>query len=217
MRSNNFLQQTAAAVGSSLLAVIVASTLAVQPAAAHHPFGGTMPTTFVEGLLSGLGHPVIGLDHLAFTIAIGAIAFGRIAVDSSKGWGVSAAFLAAAVGGTLIHLQEWSLPSAELAISASVLLLGILLLTQRSYQWVTLAAIAACAGIFHGYAYGEAVVGAEPTPILAYLMGFTAIQGALAYASGWLLQRAQTFPAAVALGGLISGIGVTFLSELLLA
>ena len=33
------------------------------PAAAHHPMGGAMPATAMEGFLSGLGHPVIEPDH----------------------------------------------------------------------------------------------------------------------------------------------------------
>lgn len=37
-----------------------------------------MITNFFEGFLSGLVHPVIGLDHLAFVIAIGLIAAGQI-------------------------------------------------------------------------------------------------------------------------------------------
>mgnify|MGYP006450570869 CR=1 FL=1 len=35
----------------------------------HHPMGGETPKTFTQGLLSGLGHPVIELDHLLFVIA----------------------------------------------------------------------------------------------------------------------------------------------------
>src|SRR6185437_11758768 len=44
------------------------------PAFAHHVMGGRMPATFGEGILSGLGHPVIGLDHLAAVIAVGCLA-----------------------------------------------------------------------------------------------------------------------------------------------
>ena len=48
----------------------VAATLAiVQPAAAHHFMDGTTPATAAEGLLSGLAHPLIGLDHLLFLMA----------------------------------------------------------------------------------------------------------------------------------------------------
>src|ERR1044071_6160591 len=45
--------------------------LMTASASAHHVMGGKMPTTFAEGFLSGLGHPVIGPDHLAFLLAIG--------------------------------------------------------------------------------------------------------------------------------------------------
>ena len=32
---------------------------------------GALPPTFMEGLLSGLGHPLIGVDHAAFIVATG--------------------------------------------------------------------------------------------------------------------------------------------------
>ena len=44
--------------------------MAPQPALAHHALGGRIPSNFFEGFLSGLAHPVIGLDHLAFVVAI---------------------------------------------------------------------------------------------------------------------------------------------------
>ena len=77
MQSNRTWGQMIAALFASLLTVTVASTTIIQPALAHHPFGGETPRTIAEGLLSGLGHPVIGLDHLAFTVAIGTIAIGH--------------------------------------------------------------------------------------------------------------------------------------------
>jgi urease accessory protein len=40
--------------------------------------------------------------------------------------------------------------------------------------------LAALAGLFHGYAYGEAVVGAGMDPIMAYLAGLCLIQMAIA-------------------------------------
>ncbi|MET0472193.1 MAG: HupE/UreJ family protein, partial [Xanthobacteraceae bacterium] len=51
--------------------VVVPLLLMTESASAHHVMGGRTPTTFVEGFLSGLGHPVIGPDHLAFLLAIG--------------------------------------------------------------------------------------------------------------------------------------------------
>ena len=51
------------------LSLAFAFSLAALPALAHHPMGGTTPTTFMQGLLSGIGHPILGLDHLAALIA----------------------------------------------------------------------------------------------------------------------------------------------------
>ena len=39
--------------------------------------------------------------------------------------------------------------------------------------WAVLFAVA---GLFHGYAYGEAIVGAETAPLAAYFLGFALIQ-----------------------------------------
>ncbi|MGZ5836895.1 MAG: HupE/UreJ family protein, partial [Xanthobacteraceae bacterium] len=57
-------------------ALLVLSGLAAilaQPALAHHVMGGAMSANWWQGLLSGLGHPVIGLDHFAAIVAAGFI------------------------------------------------------------------------------------------------------------------------------------------------
>jgi len=50
---------------------LIAMSAGIAPASAHHVMGGATPATFAQGLLSGLGHPVIGLDHLTFVLAVG--------------------------------------------------------------------------------------------------------------------------------------------------
>ncbi|MEM6596564.1 MAG: HupE/UreJ family protein [Cyanobacteria bacterium P01_D01_bin.36] len=60
-------------ISSSALGTIAIALLAT-PAFAHHPFGGEAPKTIAKGLLSGIGHPVIGLDHIVFVIAVGLLA-----------------------------------------------------------------------------------------------------------------------------------------------
>ncbi len=47
------------------------SLLAPLEASAHHVMGGGLPDTWVAGLLSGIGHPMIGLHYLAFVVAVG--------------------------------------------------------------------------------------------------------------------------------------------------
>ncbi|MEM9451495.1 MAG: HupE/UreJ family protein [Cyanobacteria bacterium P01_E01_bin.6] len=91
------------------------------PAFAHHPFGGMTPNTWVQGFLSGVGHPVIGPDHLLFTIVI-----GLLATRLKPAWAIPLAFLAAALAGTGLHLMGLDLPAPEFSISLSVLIFGVL-------------------------------------------------------------------------------------------
>ncbi|MEL6814059.1 MAG: HupE/UreJ family protein [Cyanobacteria bacterium J06598_3] len=199
------------AIASALLTLLLAA-----PAMAHHPFGGQAPQSLFEGLLSGIGHPVLGFDHLAFVIAV-----GLLAAVLRRGFTVPLAFLLAALVGTGLHLGELNLPAPEFVISASVLLFGALVVTRRDLSTPAVVALTALAGMFHGYAYGEAVVGAEPTPLVAYLIGFTAVQGAIAGVAYLLSQRALNKERSVGLisvhhaGFAIFGAGAAFLGSLL--
>jgi urease accessory protein len=79
--------------------------------------------------------------------------------------------------------------------------------------------LGAIAGLFHGYAYGEAIIGAQMFPLFAYLLGFTLIQygvALVAFLVGNLaLQKsANSSPAWLRLSGLaICAIGVVFLTS----
>ncbi|MBP0020340.1 MAG: HupE/UreJ family protein [Cyanobacteria bacterium SBLK] len=192
--------------------------LAVPPAIAHHPFGGKTPANFIEGILSGMGHPIIGPDHFAFIVAIGLLA----ALKGKQGIFLPVAFVLATVAGTIVHLFGLDLPAPELVISASVLTFGVFLAIEESPNWAWLAGSAAIAGLFHGYAYGEAIVGAEMTPLVAYLVGFALIQLAIALAAfkiaNLALKKVAEQPAlALRFAGFtISGIGAAFLSSVIL-
>lgn len=187
--------------------------LAASPALAHHAFGGKTPVNFFEGFVSGLAHPVIGFDHLAFVVAAGLLAVSRGTVL------IPIAFVVAALVGTGLHVASWNLPIPEVVISASVLGFGALLALRNAVPGRTLVALAALAGVFHGYAYGEAIIGAQMNPLFAYLLGFTAIQLAIslgAYRIGKaVLQREgerSSLPLQFA-GFTICGIGATFLAS----
>ena len=192
------------------LAALALMTVA-GPAAAHHPMGGVTPSTFMEGFLSGIGHPVIGVDHLAFIIAIGiAAAFTR------GGFGIIAAFIAASTVGVLSHVAELNIPLVEPLVAASVVVAGAALaagMTSASIGWLILAAIA---GLFHGYAFGEAAVGAERTVIGAYLNGLALIQiaiagGAMLLSRRFLLPLGQVSVPTRAAGALVASLGVILL------
>src|SRR5215218_10605135 len=86
--------------------------LAVAPAHAHHVMGGKLPVSFGEGLLSGLGHPIIGLDHLAAIVAVGCLAAAQ-----RVGALLVVAYVVAMMGGTLLHLQGANVPASEALVA----------------------------------------------------------------------------------------------------
>lgn len=158
-----------------------------QPTYAHHAMDGQLPSNALQGFLSGLAHPVIGLDHLAFVVAIGIISGAFV-----YGAWLPGSFVLAAMAGTGIHLLGLDLPLAEFAISLSVIALGAILLFNRQFQFSLIVLLAAAAGVFHGYAYGESIIGSEMTPLMAYLAGFTLIQCAIAFSMLKLSQMIAT-------------------------
>lgn len=147
--------------------------LAAPLAQAHHPMGGQTPETLSQGLLSGLGHPVIGIDHFAFLIVIALLSF---TIAGRARYLVPAAFVGATVAGTLYHLGAADLPLTETVIALSVLLGGLAILMKGTLSALLMALLVGSAGVFHGYAYGESIIGAEATPLLSYLIGFSVIQ-----------------------------------------
>jgi urease accessory protein len=197
--------------------VLISTFLCAQQAIAHHPMGGKTPSNLFEGFFSGLAHPLIGLDHFAFVVAIGLLAVGQV-----RGAFIPAGFVSAALAGTGIHLLNLDLPAAEIAIAGSVIVFGALLVTPNKPNWLVILALGAIAGLFHGYAYGEAIVGAGMTPLVAYLLGFTFIQYGVALVAmliGNAVSRksaTQPLPWQRFAGLAICSIGVVFLSNSIL-
>ena len=166
------------------LVFLVGLLLLATPALAHHGMDNQTPSNFLEGFISGLAHPIIGLDHFAFVIAV-----GLLAATKPKGRAIPIAFVLAALAGTGLHLSAITLPLPELWIALSVFAIGLYLALGTQLPTTALAGLAGLAGLFHGYAYGEAIMGAEPTPLIAYLIGFTTIQMGIALGAFWLSQR----------------------------
>jgi urease accessory protein len=207
------------AVFISLPCTIALLLVTSVPALAHHPLDGRTPGSFLEGFLSGLAHPLIGPDHFTFVVAI-----GLLAAIQRQGLLILIAFILSAMLGTGLHLVGLNLPGAELLIAGSILLFGLLLSLKESPNTLLVTALAAIAGVFHGYAYGESIFGATLVPLLAYLIGFTVIQmvismGVFAIAKGLMRQNgAQTGLSSIRSAGLvICGMGVAFLSAQLMS
>lgn len=190
------------------------SMLGADAALAHHAMDGGVPETFEQGLISGLAHPVIGFDHLAFVIGVGLAA----ALAGGRWLSLPAAFVVGTLAGCGLNLAGVTLPLAEIVIAVSVLAVGVLVMTNRTMTPMALAAAFAAAGLFHGFAYGASIIGAEQTPLVAYLAGFAAVQfvvASLATLAGvqlLTLDAARSVQVRLA-GAVITGIGLTFLIE----
>lgn len=187
-----------------------AALLLAAPAWAHHAMDGRTPETLAEGLLSGLAHPVIGLDHLAFVLAVGWL---LAKLPLARRAGLAAAFVVGTVAGTFLHLQSVDIPASELLVALSVLLAGLSLVFRRWPGLAVLAPALPLAGLLHGYAYGESIVGAEPAPLAAYLAGFAAIQFLIIVGVATLLSRSDAPRLQVsgrAAGIVIAGVGAWF-------
>jgi urease accessory protein len=79
------------------------------------------------------------------------------------------------------------------------------------WWWMALFAVA---GLFHGYAFGESIVGAERAPLQAYLVGLVLIQSTLTLGIALFVRWrgggvSQLAPRLV--GAAIVGVGLTTL------
>ncbi len=182
------------------------------PALAHHPMGGATPDTFVQGLLSGFGHPVLGLDHLAALIVV-----GLLASRAGRGWFVLPSLWIAAMGlGVFAHLGAIDLPGAEFLVAGSLVVIALIGVLAPALPLAITGTVFAVGGFSHGHALAESVVGAEPMPIVAYLIGLVIVQSAIATAVTLAARRlfpltAEVPPAFRAAAGAMGAVGLVFL------
>lgn len=127
-----------------------------------------------DGVLSGLQHPISGLDHVLAMVAVGiwAAQLGRPAV-----WLVPVTFpLAMAFGGSL-GLVGVALPGVEPGIALSALLLGWAIACQARPSFWLAAVIVIPFALLHGHAHGsELPLGQNG---LSYSVGFVIAMGGL--------------------------------------
>ena len=146
--------------------------LIASPAFAHHPFGmgDSDALTTWQGLLSGLGHPLLGPDHLLFLLAL-----GFVGLQSPLRWVLP--LLAVGLGGSVlsqfIPLPDAVAPWAEALVSLSLAVEGLIALSMAPGTWLL-----PLFGL-HGFLLGSTIVGAEPTPMFSYFLGLLLSQGSL--------------------------------------
>lgn len=189
---------------------------AASPAFAHHAMDYALPATALEGLLSGLGHPIIGVDHLLFVLGAGVLA-SRI----ERGYLLPLVFVAASVAVAGMRYLGLDVELSELWIAGSLVVLGAILLAAWRLSGSAIAILFLIAGALHGYALAEAIVGAERTPLVAYLIGLTMVQSAIAlgawWIAGWLAVHRPRVPLQRLAGAAVGVAGVAFSAMAVLA
>ncbi|MEB3256321.1 MAG: HupE/UreJ family protein [Synechococcaceae cyanobacterium] len=150
--------------------------MAAAPALAHHGLDSGAQPTVINGLISGLFHPVLGPDHLLFLLAL-----SLVGLRHRAGWMLG--LLVVGLLGSCAGLLLPGLPGAETMAALSLALVALLLL-GRLPRGLLLPAFA-----LHGYVLSASVLGWSAMPIASYLIGLVISQGLLLLLSLALLAR----------------------------
>ena len=155
-----------AIVGVSLL--LLTSAFA-GPALAHHPFamGDSSELNAFQGLLSGIGHPLLGPDHFLFMMAL-----LFLGLSKPKEWVLPLVALGLLGSGIsqIIPISAELETAGEALVSLSLVIEGCVALNLIP-TWLLFPCIT-----LHGYLLGAAITGAEPTPLIAYFAGLAIAQ-----------------------------------------
>jgi urease accessory protein len=165
-----------------------------------------------QGLLTGLAHPLSGLDHMLAMIAVG---LWGAQLGPPALWLLPVTFpLVMSIGGFLAQVGV-RVPGVEGGVALSALLLGLMVAIEAKPKLPLAAALVAVFAIFHGHAHGAELPPEQSG--LTYSIGFVISTGCLhlagitiGFAYKW---RAGQFAvrligAAIAVGGAIFLKGV---------
>ena len=201
------VRRSSARAGATALSAL-ALLAAAAPALAH------TNRDVGAGLLSGLLHPLTGLDHLLAMVAVGiwGTQLGAPAV-----WLLPLTFPLVMSFGGVLGVRAVPLPAVEIGVAASAAVLGLMILLSARPLLSVAAGIVGAFAIFHGHAHGaELPAAAEP---LAYGLGFVLVTGLL-HAAGIAVGLLDRWPAGAltlrGLGAVIGAIGLYLLGGLLL-
>lgn len=198
------MRRAPATTGSRIAWLALAVALLVPATAFAHQEGGE-----ALGFVSGLRHPVAGLDHVLAMIAVG---LWGAQLGNPATWMLPVTFpLVMALGGAL-GLVGVRLPGVEAGIALSAIALGLVVLREAKPRPVAAACLVGFFAIFHGHAHGtELPEGANGA---LYSIGFVIATGTL-HAAGIALGLAHRWPAgrtAIRVAGALVGLaGLAFL------
>jgi len=126
------------------------------------------------GFVSGLSHPVSGLDHVLAMVAVGlwGAQLGMPAI-----WVLPVAFPMMMAFGGMLGLIGAPLPGVEIGIAVSAMVLGALVLGGVRLSLVAAVLVVAFFAVFHGHAHGTELQAGQNAVL--YSLGFVIATGTL--------------------------------------
>jgi urease accessory protein len=188
-------------VSSATLLALAAAT----PAFAHPGHGG-------HEFLDGWEHPFSGIDHLLAMIAVGLLA---VRMGGKAIWIMPCTFMAGMLAGGLLAEAGMPMPGVEWWISASVLVLGLMIAATSALPLKYGAGLVALFALFHGHAHAMEMRG---TSMASYAVGFllaTAVLHVSGIAIGLAMGRWFRPMAMRIAGAAVTAMGVLLLCGIL--
>lgn len=177
----------------SVLLAAFAFAASAAPAFAH------LDPAAHGSFLSGVSHPLTGLDHVLVMVAVGLWA---AQIGGRALWAIPASFVMAMALGFGLSNAGVTLPFVEPAILASIVALGLLVAMAVRVNPVAGMAVVGTFALFHGYAHGSELGSAGA---MSFGLGF-AVSTALLHAAGLGLGIALArLPATAAITRLAGG------------
>lgn len=189
------------------LALFAILLLVAGPGHAHVDKAGS-------GFVSGMLHPVFGIDHFLAMLSVGIVS---AQLGGRHVWGVPSIFVLAMVSGAAAGLLGYEIPFLEVGIALSVVLLGaaiVLIRPMRVANGVYL--FVAFFGLLHGYAHGlEMPNAADPVYYGGGFVLSTVAIHLLGVGIGHALTKAAKYQTVLRhMGSLMAGMGLMILIEL---
>jgi len=138
------------------------------------PVHAHVQTGEASGFLTGVGHPVSGLDHVVAMIAVG---LWGAQLGAPALWLLPVTFPMMMALGGLVGLLGVALPGLEVGIAASAVVLGLVVMFALRPPLAVAVALVAVFAIFHGHAHGTELPPGQSA--LLYSMGFVVATGCL--------------------------------------
>jgi urease accessory protein len=161
------------------------------------------------GFLTGMHHPISGLDHVLAMVAVGlwGAQLGAPAI-----WLLPVTFPMVMAFGGFLGLLGVPIPGVELGIALSAILLGSMVATEAHPPLWLAATLVGFFAIFHGHAHGTELPAGENG--LLYSVGFVIVTGCL-HATGisiGLIHRWRSGRIALRVAGAtVAAAGLVFL------